>query len=146
MSRMSDATQTPDPADTPAPDEDVFVPHGNVQLMEAQLRAEQRFVTAQSNPHVPTQEEQERVFAFRQAVVELATMIEFLAPECRDKSLALTHLEDALTRASRAVFVQDPIGGRRPALIDAVTETSDGLGARLEDDDLPDPGTAPEEG
>lgn len=110
---MSDATQ---PTVPPAVDNEEMPPN----LIEAAQRARQRFVTAQSNPHVPTEEEQERVHALREAVVDLATMIEFLVPECHDRSLALTHLEDVLTRSSRAVFVQDPIGGRGPALVDIV--------------------------
>lgn len=69
----------------------------------ARLAMEERFITAVGGKP-PTSEQREAVDQFQQITVELATAIEQLAPAGRNKSLALTHLEDALMRANRAVF------------------------------------------
>lgn len=68
---------------------------------------EERFITA-AGGEPPTDEQREAVKQFQQLTVELATAIEQLAPPGRNKSLALTHLEDALMRANRAIFATGP--------------------------------------
>lgn len=52
----------------------------------------------------PTQEQRQAVAALRADAVEFAARIDAVCPDGRDKSLALTHLEDALMRANRALF------------------------------------------
>lgn len=114
----SDEATTPDetitPDETATPPEFIPLP----ELVEAQDRARQRFVTARNNPAPPTVDDMERIDVLAEGVLELAATIEFLVPECRDKSLALTHLEDVLTRASRAIYLKNPVGGRKPSLRD----------------------------
>lgn len=111
MLAMSDATQAPESTPTPSP-----------QVQEAIRRTQQRFVTAQTNPRTPSEEDVERVRELTSLVTELGMAIEYVVPEGRDKELALTYLEDVLTRASRAIYIQDPIGGRAPALLDLQLE------------------------
>lgn len=91
---------------------------GSPHAEEALRRSAQRFVTATTNQDAPTYEDLHRAQMLAEQVQELGATIEFLVPECRDKALALTHLEDVLTRANRAIYLKDPIGGRTPALAD----------------------------
>lgn len=88
------------------------------KLAEALRRSAQRFVTATTNQDAPTPEDLSRAQMLAEQVQELGAAIELLVPECRDKALALTHLEDVLTRANRAIYLKDPVGGRSPALAD----------------------------
>lgn len=56
----------------------------------------------------PTAEQRDAVAELQAATRELAEKIDALVPEGRDKSLALTHLEDTLMRANRGVFTAPP--------------------------------------
>lgn len=72
-----------------------------------------RFPSSVAGPP-PSIEAVDAVRALRVKVVELAECIDALVPEGRDKSLALTHLEDAFYRSGRAVFFTGhPAGGAR---------------------------------
>ena len=64
-----------------------------------------RFQTASSNA-VPDDIEKRKELQeeVRQAVLGLATMIDIEIADGRDKSIALTSLEDVLLRAGRAIF------------------------------------------
>lgn len=82
-------------------------------LREAQERVDQRFVTAQNNPDKPTEQDLLSVAKITAVVKQLALEIEVRVPGGRDKSLALTHLEDVLTRASRGIYIKHPVGGTK---------------------------------
>ena len=62
-----------------------------------------RFPTAASSGP-PTQEQKDASNEIRDAVVNLARVIDQSTAPSRDQSLALTHLEDVLMRANRALF------------------------------------------
>lgn len=62
-----------------------------------------RFPTA-ANGKPPTPEQREASARLHAATVALAEVIEAECPGGRDKSLALTHLEDTLMRANRALY------------------------------------------
>jgi len=53
----------------------------------------------------PTQEQRSDVGFLRRDIVELAERIEERVPEGRNKSLALTALEDVQMRVNRAIFM-----------------------------------------
>jgi hypothetical protein len=66
-----------------------------------------RFVTARTgNP--PTSQQRVDLAVILEATVDLALAIEKHTAPGRDQSLALTHLEDTLMRANRAVFTAAP--------------------------------------
>jgi hypothetical protein len=65
-----------------------------------------RFVTALNNTRTPTEDDINAVEALTSATIGLGSYIELLVPNGRHKSLALTHLEDVLTRANKAIFTQ----------------------------------------
>ena len=68
---------------------------------------ENRFFTAaQGNP--PTDEQRAAVAKLQQAVVQVASHIEAYVPAGRNKSLALTALEDVQMRANRGIFAPEP--------------------------------------
>jgi hypothetical protein len=68
---------------------------------------EQRFFTAaQGQP--PTDEQRNAVRQLQEAVVNLASHIEAHVPNGRNKSLALTSLEDVQMRANRGIFATGP--------------------------------------
>lgn len=69
----------------------------------AEDRARGRFFTAATG-QPPTDEQRAAVKAINEAVVLLAVVIEENAPFSRNKSLALTALEDVSMRANRAIF------------------------------------------
>lgn len=93
------------------------------EYTHAMERAYQRLVTARTNPHPPSEDDLAKIDVLTQTAVEFATAIEFLCPETRDQSLALTAVEDALTRASKSIYLKDPIGGvRRPSLKDLAAD------------------------
>lgn len=66
-------------------------------------RVEARFYTASSGKP-PTDEQKAEVATLRSLVVALAVEIERNVPQGRNKSLALTALEDVQMRANRAIF------------------------------------------
>ncbi|WP_157005710.1 DUF7681 family protein [Microbacterium trichothecenolyticum] len=75
---------------------------------------DERFPTAATSAP-PSDETKARIVAMRSHVVELAEYIEALVPEGRDKSLALTALEDVLMRANRAIYAhRPPVDERTP--------------------------------
>lgn len=45
--------------------------------------------------------------------MDLAHLVNDTCPDGRDKSLAITHLEDALMRSIRAIAVEQPLGPER---------------------------------
>lgn len=65
--------------------------------------AEERFLTA-AGGQPPTNEQKNAVAVLREHIVELGAAIEDLTPAGRNKSLALTALEDVQMRANRAIF------------------------------------------
>lgn len=62
-----------------------------------------RFTTAATGKP-PTERQRASVSALRALTIELAEGIDVLVPDGRDKSIALTALEDVLMRANRGVF------------------------------------------
>ncbi|AUG28756.1 MULTISPECIES: hypothetical protein [Microbacterium] len=70
-------------------------------------RARGRFFTATTG-QPPTDEQRAAVTAINEAVVLLAVVIEENTPNSRNKSLALTALEDVSMRANRAIFATGP--------------------------------------
>lgn len=44
---------------------------------------------------------------------QVAYSVNDICPDGRDKSLAITHLEDALMRSIRAIAVEQPLGPER---------------------------------
>lgn len=73
----------------------------------AEDRARGRFFTATTG-QPPTDEQRAAVKAINEAVVALAVVIEENTPHSRNKSLALTALEDVSMRANRAIFATGP--------------------------------------
>lgn len=69
----------------------------------AEDRARGRFFTASAGAP-PTDEQKATVAALRAAIVDLAVLIEDGVPNGRNKSLALTALEDVQMRANRGIF------------------------------------------
>lgn len=65
--------------------------------------ADQRFFAAATS-EPPTNGQRNSVAVLRQATAELGALILEHSPKGRDQSLALTHLEDTLMRANRAIF------------------------------------------
>ncbi len=65
--------------------------------------AEARFFTATVG-QPPTEQQRLDVAKLRELIVELATAIEDRVPNGRNKSLALTALEDVQMRANRGIF------------------------------------------
>lgn len=63
----------------------------------------ERFRTSQTGAP-PTEQQKQAHKAVTDAVVGLAEAIDTLVPDGREKSLALTHLEDALMRAGRGIY------------------------------------------
>lgn len=49
----------------------------------------------------------------RASFMELAHFVNDICPDGRDKSLAITHLEDALMRSIRSIAVEEPLGSER---------------------------------
>lgn len=71
-------------------------------------RAEARFFTAAAGP-APTEEQKATVAGLREKIVALAVQIEAEVPSGRNKSLALTALEDVQMRANRGLFAPDAL-------------------------------------
>lgn len=69
--------------------------------------AETRFFTAAS-AQPPSDQQKLDVAKLRELIVDLATAIEDRVPAGRNKSLALTALEDVQMRANRAIFAKGP--------------------------------------
>lgn len=64
--------------------------------------------------HPGTRDSAPRFEKLRTLLIEASTQVNSLVPPGRDKSLALTHLEDALMRAIRGVAINlNPLGGER---------------------------------
>jgi hypothetical protein len=71
--------------------------------------AQERFFTANSATRAPaTGDQKDAVAIINAAVVNLAAHIDDLVPGSRNKSLALTALEDVSMRANRAIFATGP--------------------------------------
>lgn len=68
---------------------------------------EQRFMTAAGGTP-PTDDQKNAVRQIQEAVVNLASHIEAHVPTGRNKSLALTALEDVHMRANRGIFATGP--------------------------------------
>lgn len=64
---------------------------------------ERRFFTA-ADGAPPTDEQRHAVASLKGAVVQLASFIEAFVPAGRNKSLALTALEDVQMRSNRGIF------------------------------------------
>jgi hypothetical protein len=70
---------------------------------DAKAAALGRFFTATSGAPATDQQKQV-VSALRDRIIELALVIELHVPDGRNKSLALTALEDVQMRANRGIF------------------------------------------
>ena len=66
-------------------------------------KATERFIAAATSGP-PTDEQKENVQILQNQVHRLATLIELYVPEGRNKSIALTALEDVHMRANRGIF------------------------------------------
>lgn len=77
----------------------------------ARSRAEARFITAHNNPRVLTDHDKGTLALLESKVLDLATDIEQFAPDGRLKSLALTHLEETLTWANKAIYTEGAAPG-----------------------------------
>lgn len=58
--------------------------------------------------HKPSEDSILRIASLRKAFSDLHDCIEFTAPHSRERSVALTHLEDAAMWAIKAVVCNDP--------------------------------------
>ncbi|MDQ1205048.1 hypothetical protein [Microbacterium sp. SORGH_AS_0862] len=74
----------------------------------AEDRARARFFTATSGQPA-TDEQRAAVTRINEAVVALAVVIEANTPSSRNKSIALTALEDVSMRANRSIFATGPL-------------------------------------
>ena len=88
---------------------DTNIPPGNATegLELSRAEAEDRFFTAAQKREpgaLNGLEASERVELLREAIVTLGTLIEEYVPGGRNKSLALTALEDVQMRANRGIF------------------------------------------
>ena len=81
----------------------------------ARQRAEDRLVTARNNPRETTRLDRDTLAILEAQALDLATSIEEYVPNGRLKSLALTHLEETLTWANKAVYTQGAVEGSDPA-------------------------------
>jgi hypothetical protein len=72
----------------------------------ARGRVEQRFFTAAAGKP-PTDQQKLDVAKLRELIIDLGTAIEDRVPNGRNKSLALTALEDVQMRANRGIFDPD---------------------------------------
>jgi len=77
-------------------------------INEALAASRARFVTAQNNPREITLQDRDDVETITHHVIGLGAQIELLVPNGRNKSLALTALEDVLTRANKGIYVDRP--------------------------------------
>lgn len=73
----------------------------------AEDRARGRFFTAASS-QPPTEQQKLDVAKLSELIVDLAVAIEDRVPNGRNKSLALTALEDVQMRANRGIFATGP--------------------------------------
>lgn len=87
---------------------------------EAQKRAIDRLVTARNNPRQTTDHDKGTLVKIESLALQFAGTIEQYVPDGRLKSLALTHLEETLTWANKAVYTQGAAPG--PALPDTPPE------------------------
>jgi hypothetical protein len=76
------------------------------QYIEAREVSTKRFVTAGNNPRELTEGDHRAVELITDMVIELGAQIEIVVPDGRNKSISLTALEDVLTRANKAIYVQ----------------------------------------
>jgi hypothetical protein len=83
----------------------------NLPAPSAHDLVERRFFTAASGKPATDQQKLD-VAKLRELIVELGTAIEDRVPAGRNKSLALTALEDVQMRANRGIF--DPDASRTP--------------------------------
>lgn len=74
-------------------------------MNEALAASRARFVTAANNPRTLTPKDHADVDTITSAVIGLGAQIELLVPKGRNQSLALTALEDVLTRANKGIYV-----------------------------------------
>lgn len=77
----------------------------------ARNRAEARFITARNNQRVLTDHDKGTIVLLESKVLNLATDIEQFVPDGRLKSLALTHLEETLTWANKAIYTEGAAPG-----------------------------------
>lgn len=64
----------------------------------------------QTNPwqfHAPSDSQKARMQVLRDAFEQLASLVERMAPHCRERSLAITKLEEAATWSNKAVNQSD---------------------------------------
>lgn len=103
---------TPDEAPEKTPTEPDL---GYVTAFEdAMERMRRRFFTAATSVP-PTEQQKLAVIRIRELVIDLAAQIEVDVPAGRNKSIALTALEDVAMRANRGIF--DPVAAAERAEI-----------------------------
>lgn len=73
------------------------------QIQKCYEEAESRFITAAGSAP-PTKYQKNSVQVIKNATVELGALILEHVPEGRDRSIAMTALEDTLMRANRGIF------------------------------------------
>lgn len=76
-------------------------------MAESKTPLEERFMTAAGGTP-PTDEQRAAVAQIGKVVIDLASHIEAHVPAGRNKSLALTALEDVQMRANRGIFATGP--------------------------------------
>lgn len=74
-----------------------------ISYNEVRERNVDRFFTAQSGAPA-TDAQKSAVANINQEIIELATLIDLSVPDGRNKSLALTALEDVSMRSNRGIF------------------------------------------
>lgn len=79
-------------------------------MSEQRERAARRFQTA-TNGQPPTPQQRAAVTILTELIVNVAVAIEQAVPEGRNKSLALTALEEVQMRANRGIFLDAPTEG-----------------------------------
>lgn len=77
--------------------------------MELQLSEESK---SRYSGHIPDEEASQKMRAIRRAVRQLATQIEMLVPEGRERATALTHLEFVMMSANGGIVRKFPIDSR----------------------------------
>lgn len=119
---------TPDeaPESTPTEPDLAYV----TAFEDAMERMRRRFFSAvTSGP--PTEPQKLAVIRIRELVIDLAAQIEVDVPTGRNKSIALTALEDVAMRANRGIF--DPVAAAERAEAASLQEQVRVLKRKLED-------------
>ena len=77
----------------------------------ARERVEKRFVTALNNRRELTGHDRGTLALIEGAALNFAQLVEEYVPYSRHQQLALTHIEDALTRANKGIYTEGALPG-----------------------------------